>query len=405
MEPVVHRRESTESVIIQRQEEIDELCAQCRAEGRFAFDTEFVMEDRFEPEACLLQVATEQTVALIDPFLDLDLSALWQLVGDAKVETVVHAGQEDLALAVQHTGHVPRNIYDLQIAAGLAGYDYPISLQKLVQATRHIRLHKSKTLTDWRKRPLTDAQLQYAAEDVLYLLGARRHVQDRLERKGRIAWAEAEFQRFEDLTLYRRADEDKLFRVKGTGSLKGPQLAVVRDLLVWRDALAERYNRPARAVLKDHLLVEIARHELTSFDEVRDLRGINLRDTDIRKMAKVVSEALTTSPEKCPDAKPRDIVTAQEAVLTALSTAVVRSYCSEHKLAYGLVATQKSIRELIRHRTISEPADDGAVELLNGWRGKSVGLLLDDVLAGRRTVRVEPSNGTLAVHVVPAPEE
>ncbi len=286
----------------------------------------------------------------------------------------------------------------------MAGYDYPISLQKLVQATQHIRLHKSKTLTDWRRRPLTDAQLQYGAEDVLYLLAARRHIHDRLSRHNRVDWATAEFMRFEDITLYRRADEDKLFRVKGAGSLKGPQLAVVRDLLQWRDELAERYNRPARAVLKDHLLVEIARHEMSSFDEVRDLRGINMRDTDVRRMTKVVATALATPPEDCPAAKPRDAVTAQESVLTALVTAVIRSFCAEHKLAYGLVATQRTIRELIRHRTVGQPIKDKDVELLNGWRGASVGLLLDDVLAGRRTVRVEPINGTLAVHVVPAPD-
>ncbi len=95
---MVHRRASTEAVIIERQEQVDELCAQCRAEGRFAFDTEFVMEDRFQQEACLLQLATEETVALIDPFLDLDLRAVWELVGDPKVETVVHAGQEDLVM-------------------------------------------------------------------------------------------------------------------------------------------------------------------------------------------------------------------------------------------------------------------------------------------------------------------
>ncbi|MHC5111823.1 MAG: ribonuclease D, partial [Planctomycetota bacterium] len=242
------------------QHEIEALCLLCRKEGRFAFDTEFVMEDRYQPEACLIQVATSKTVSLIDPFLDLDLEPVWSLVTDADVEVVVHAGQEDLALAVQHIGLLPRRVFDVQLAAGLVGYDYPISLQKLVQATKHIRLHKSKTLTDWRKRPLTKAQLRYAAEDVLHLLEVQRILTKKLDRLSRLEWAREEFQRFEQHELYERAEEDKIFRVKGTGAMEGKQLAIVRDVLEWRDSVGHRYNRPVRIILKDHLIAEIARH-------------------------------------------------------------------------------------------------------------------------------------------------
>ena len=392
---------STQAAIIVSQDDVDTMCAQCRAEGRFAFDTEFVMEDRYEPEACLLQIATSKSVFLIDPFLDLNLQSVWELVGDPEVETVVHAGQEDLALAVQHTGNAPRRIFDVQVAAGLVGYEYPLSLLKLVQATRHILLHKSKTLTDWRKRPLAAAQLQYAAEDVQHLLEIHDLLHAKLSKLGRVDWAREEFARFEEITLYQRVEEDKIFRLKGTGAMKGRPLAVVRDVLAWRDRLAERYNRPARAVLKDHLLVEIARHGLASLEEIRDLRGINLRDSDIRRLGVVVRDALDSPSDQWPTQKPREIETPHETVLAALITAVVRSYCMEHHLAYSVVATQRSIRELIRHRAMGQPSDTDNVELLHGWRGRSVGVTLDDVLAGRRTVRIEPVDGNLAVHVTP----
>ena len=129
-----HRSQNSDLLMVERQTELDDLARRCRAAERFAFDTEFVMEDRFEAEVCLVQVATKDDVAIVDPLLDLDLSALWALVADPTVETVVHAGQEDLGLCVQHTGATPRAVFDVQIAAGLAGYDYPLSLQKLVQA-------------------------------------------------------------------------------------------------------------------------------------------------------------------------------------------------------------------------------------------------------------------------------
>lgn len=393
------RPSKTESVMVDTQDQVAEICAACRAQGRFAFDTEFVMEDRYLPEACLLQIATEDTIFLIDPFLELDLGDIWQLVTDPRVETVVHAGQEDLALAVQHTGQTPRRIFDLQLVAGLVGYEYPLSLQRLVQQSLHIRLHKSKTLTDWRKRPLTGDQLRYAAEDVAHLLRIRDKIGDRLGRMSREAWADEENARYEDITLYRRAEEDKLFRVKGAGSLKPRQLAIMRSLLAWRDQLAERYNRPPRVMLKDHLLVEIARHEITEFEDIRNLRGLNLRDNDVRIVGGEVRKALKTPPDSWPSPQPRQEETPNEAVLVALATAVVRSYCLEHKLAYGLVASQRSIKELIRHCVAGSKRRSKDIALLRGWRGETVGVMLDQVLTGQRTVHVEPVEGVLGVHV------
>ncbi len=389
------------ATLVNRQEQLLGLCDRCRAEGRFALDTEFVMEDRYASEVCLIQIATEQSVAVIDPFLDLDLRPVWGMVDDGDIETVVHAGQEDLALAVQHTSRVPRRIFDVQIAAGLVGYEYPLSLQRLVQSTLHVRMHKSKTLTDWRKRPLTEAQIQYGAEDVQHLLAIHDMQLARLQELDRLAWAREEFCRFEEMSLYIRAEEDRLARVKGAGGLSRQQLAVVRELLTWRDDLAAKYNRPIRAVLKDHLLVEIARHGIRTVNEIRDLRGINLRGSDVRQLAQVVQRAMDLPPEDWPSPKPRDVETPREAVLAALATAVVRTYCMEHDLAYSLVATQRTIRELVRHRTAGKPAEEENVELLRGWRGRTVGRMLDEVLAGRRTVRVEAVEGGLAVHVTP----
>ena len=388
-----------EPTLIKRQTQIKDLCARCREEERFAFDTEFVMEDRYESDVCLIQIATKRRVWIIDPFLDLDLSDVWGLVDDRQVETVVHAGQEDLALSVQHCGRVPRRIFDAQIAAGLVGLDYPMSLQRLVQATWHVRLHKSKTLTDWRRRPLTAAQIHYGAEDVVYLLNVYDILQDRLAKLGRFEWAEEEFKRFEDLTFYRRAEEDKITRVKGAGALTGRQLAIVHELLAWRESFAQRVNRPVRAVLKDHLLVEIAKHAMTEYSEIRSLRGLNLGDREVHTLCRVVKKALTIPSENWPTPKPREHETPRDASLVALITAVIRGYCLENELAYGLVATQKSIKDLIRARAAGSGGSHDDVDLLTGWRGRSIGKLVSDVLAGRRTVRIEWQNGEPVVAV------
>ncbi|UCE61040.1 MAG: HRDC domain-containing protein [Phycisphaerales bacterium] len=393
------RRGGPEATLIESQSQISQFCQRCGDEGRFAFDTEFVMEDRYESEVCLLQAAVADSVVIIDPFSKLDLSPLWGLVANDAIETVVHAGQEDLAIAVQYTEVAPRRVFDVQIAAGLVGFDYPISLQRLIQSMLHIRLHKAKTLTDWRKRPLTQAQIRYAAEDVAYLLTIREDLNKKLESLGRLDWAREEFRCLEELTRYRRAEEDRLLRIKGMGNLKSEKLAVAREIMHWRETLAKRLNRPARVVLKDHLLVEIAKHGLAEVSDIRDLRGMNLNQRNIHSLVEVIRNARKIPSSEWPEQKPRSVDAPRDAALLALVTAVARSYCLEHKLAYGLVATQKSIRELIRHSAFGRPSDGTGVELLAGWRGETVGAMLADVLAGKRTVRVEELDGERTVRV------
>ena len=389
---MTRRKDTTEPRLLEHQHEVDQLTAQCLAAGRFAFDTEFVMEDRFESEVCLIQVAVGDDVALIDPFLKFELGAFWALIADDRVEKVVHAGQEDLAISVQYTSSPPRRIFDTQLAGGLIGPDYPLSLQRLVQMILHIRLHKAKTLTDWRKRPLSAEQIVYAAEDVCHLLPVHRRLHDWLAQRQRLDWAREEFSRFEDLTLYRRVEEDRLLRIKGAGSLRGQELVILQALFRYRDEFAQRVNRPARVILKDHLMIEIARQGMIKFSDIRDLRGISLNDREVQNVCKVVKDALTIPQGEWPQSKPQEVEAPWEASILALATGVVRAYCLENELAYSLAATQKSIRDLLRLRTGSSLLRADELDLLHGWRGQTVGRLVDDVLAGRRAVRVHPAS-------------
>lgn len=393
-------RNNPEPVVFDRQEQVEELCLVCRQEGRFAFDTEFVMEDRYEAEVCLIQIATESSIALIDPFIEtINIEPIWGLIYDQKVETVVHAGQEDFALCVQHSGRVPRNVFDVQIAVGLVGTDYPLSLQKLVHQLLHVKLHKGNTLTNWRKRPLTQGQLCYAAEDVAYLLEMKKKLHSRLEKSGRRSWANKEFERFEDKTLYLKEEEEKLARIKGSGSLSGKQLAVLHELLGWREELAQILNRPARTVLRDYLLMEITKADLSSFQEIKDLRGINLNDKHIRLMCNLIKEANEIPPEKWPAIERRNVENASETAVIALITALIRSYCLENDLAYSLVATKKSISQMIRHHTNGQPAGPSEITLMSGWRGESIGNMIHEVLEGNSSIRVESHPGKKIIKI------
>jgi len=402
---LVKTRPAPEPLVVRRQSEIEDLCLACREEGRFGFDTEFVMEDRFEAEVCLVQIANRNTVALIDPLAGLNLDAIWNMVCDDRIETLVHAGQEDLGLAVQHTGRPPRRVFDLQVAAGLVGLDYPISLQRLVQSLLHVRLHKSKTLTNWRRRPLTEAQVRYAAEDVTHLLELHTKLQTKLQRLERAHWAEEEFQRIEDPACYRPVPEDRLQRLKGAGSLNGQQLAIAGRLLAWRDRTAQRINQPARILLKDHLLIEIAKHAIGEVAELRELRGLNLSERNARAVCQEVQEAMALPNSEWPTPKPREVETPREAALMALATAVTRSYCLDHDIAYGMVATQKAIKSLVRFSAGGQTEEQLDLRLLRGWRRETVGTMLHEVLTGRMLIHVEPATNGKALHVVPVEEK
>ncbi|GMU38687.1 MAG: HRDC domain-containing protein [Phycisphaerae bacterium] len=378
--------------MVTRSADLVEIAARARAAGRFALDTEFVMEDVYEPELCLVQMALPDGMFLIDALTKVDLAPLWDLVTDPAVETVVHAGQEDLAICAAAAGRPPRKVYDVQVAAGLVGPIYPISLSKLTQQVLHVRMHKSQTLTDWRKRPLTEDQLRYAAEDVAHLLPIRDKLHARLTKLDRVSWAEEEFAVFEQMPLYARPPEDRLRRVKGTGSLSGSELRAALDLMAWREELAGRLNRPARAVLKDHLLVEIARHGWTRMEQIRSLRGLNLRKDHLREMCEVLEKSAKQPP--APRTGHRSVRSEHplDGVLISLLTAVLRSEAARLDVAYSLLATKQAIQGVV------EPFVDGGLDklaesplLMRGWRGEAVGRTLRKILRGASAIQVNPS--------------
>ena len=176
---------ATEETLIPSPSQLQELVRHVPRGRRFGFDTEFVSEDTFEPVLCLVQVATRERLAVIDPQSVHDMTPFWDLVHDPALQVVMHAAGEDMRICLLRTGAVPRRIFDVQIAAGLVGHSFPLSLVNLVGQVLKITLPGSETRTDWRRRPLTTAQLRYALDDVRYLLDLADHLESELARLGR----------------------------------------------------------------------------------------------------------------------------------------------------------------------------------------------------------------------------
>ncbi len=371
------------SEMVANQTSLDACCARWREAGLLAFDTEFIRDDTFHAQLCLVQVAAGDEVVLVDPLADnLDLTPFWELIADDEIVTVVHAGKEDFELCLTESGQPPRRVFDVQIAAGLAGYDYPMSLSRLVDAVLRQRVAKGQTMTDWSRRPLAPEQLRYAVDDVAYLLRVYAKLQRRLKSRGRLAWAQEEFERFEDPLFYRPPSEDRVLKIKGAKRLDQRGLAALAGLIAWRERFASERDRPIRQLVRDDVLVEIAKRRPTGANELSLIRGFHLSRNakQIEDVLVVVRAAEALPAGELPERyEPREETPMMRAVTDVLS-AVLRSICWENGVSQELVGSQQRLRELVDwslRRVDEKPA------LLTGWRGKLVGEALIELLAGR----------------------
>lgn len=379
--------------IVSRPEELADCCAFLATRAHFGFDTEFIGEETYHPRLCLVQVATDDRLFLIDPLSAGPLDAFWKLVVDPGRIAVVHAGREEVRLCRLWTGLPPGNLFDLQLAAGLAGLAYPIGHGNLVGQVLGIPLAKRETLTDWRSRPLTPAQIRYAFDDVRYLLPLWRRLTARLEAANRLEWVREEFRR---LVATADPEEESLAekwrKLRGLGSLDRRRLAVVRALYQWREETAAQTNRPVRAICRDDLLIEIARRNPQRDRDLHVVRGLPKRD--LADIVRVATQAREMPPEQWPTAVDRDQDAPQVVMVTAVLNAVLADLCARRGLAQGLAATSNDVRQLVRSRYNEEPLPASSA-LAGGWRAAHILPELLDILEGRRSIRIaDPAAAT-----------
>ena len=388
--------------LVTEQRRLETLCRRWRRAGRLAFDTEFIRDDTYEAALCLVQVAFDGKVVLIDPTADLDINTFWDLVTDETVRTIVHAGKEDFEVCLRTTGRTPRNVFDVQIGAGFAGFGYPLSLARLVNATLHRRIAKGQTLTDWLRRPLTEEQLHYAVEDVKYLPAIHDLLERRLTETRRTAWARQEFAGFEDPLTYQRPAQQRLFKLKGTKRLDGLGLAVLERLIEWRDRWAEERNRPTRAMMRDDVLVTIAKRRPQRASELEILRGFpqSRKSKVVREILDVVQKAAATPKAEWPEPHQARDETPMTQVALSILSAYVRAVCHEEGLGHDLVGSTQRLRELLDY-LLGESKKRPL--LLTGWRRVFVGRRLTDLLEGRSELHLSGWPHDLRLHVVSHP--
>ncbi len=374
---------------ITTQAQLGELCERLAAATVIGFDTEFVSEDTYWSHLCLIQIATPDFLAVVDPLQLDDVTPFWEVLASPGHETICHAGREELLFSLHATGRRPNQLFDIQIAAGLVGFDYPAGYGTLVHRLTGHRPPKGETRTDWRRRPLSPQQMEYALSDVQHLLACRNKLHQRLEKLGRLHWMHEEMAAWQD-EIEAYLTRKRWRRVSGISGLSRKSLAIVRELWHWREEEAQRLNRPPKRVLRDDLLVEIAKRGTSDPKRIVAIRG--MERTGLQRaagaLAASVERAVQMPESEWPTTERREMPS-QLNLLGQFLSAALTSICHSASVAPSIVGTASDVRDLIAWRQGFGAADeDEPPALAQGWRAEVVGRLLEDLLEGRKSIRI-----------------
>jgi len=382
--------------------ELRQFCDAIAAAPCIAYDTEFISEDRYRPELCLVQVAADDQLAIIDPLAIDHMEVFWNRVAADGHVTVVHAGREEFLFCYRSVGRGPSGWFDTQIASGLASSDYPASYATLVQRWLKRSLRKGETRTNWRHRPLNSRQLEYALLDVTYLEPLYRRIKDRLDALQRGAWLAAELATWQH-DLQQEQAAKRWRRVSGQASMNRRQLAILRELWKWRDAESHARNIPSRRLLRDDLMVELARRESADPNQIRTIRGMDWRRLRgyIPAISECIAAAIALPDEQCPGRPCHRDRPAFNVLGQFLATAV-NSIARAAHVAPTMVGTVQDVRDLIAahlgYKTESPP------RLARGWRHEIVGQFIDQLLDGRMSIRITDPRSEQPLSFEPVPD-
>jgi ribonuclease D len=353
---------------------LDQLCARLSAEEFVTVDTEFMRERTYWPELCVVQLAGTHEVAVIDAQAEgIDLEPLGRLLADQAVMKVFHAARQDIEIFVLRFGAVPTPLFDTQIAAMVAGFGDQVGYDALVAGLTGHPIDKAHRFSDWSARPLSAAQIDYAAADVTHLRDVYQKLCARLAKDGRLEWVAEEMAALTDPALY-RADPDSAWERLRPRSANRRFLGRLQVLAAWREREAQRINIPRQRLLKDEALLEIAATAPADVEALARIRGISRGFAEGRTgtaLLEAVAEARAIPDADLPPAPPpRDALRASPALMSLLKV-LLAAKCEEHHVAPKLVATSEDIERLA-----GEESPD--IQALHGWRREVFG---DDALA------------------------
>jgi ribonuclease D len=356
--------------LIATQRELEEAVATLSKSDFVTVDTEFIRETTFWPELCLVQMASPDIAVLIDPLAaGIDLAPVFELMANEKVLKVFHAARQDIEIMFNLGGLIPHPVFDTQVAAMVCGFGESVSYDQLVQKVTGTRLDKSSRFTDWRRRPLSQQQLEYALADVTHLIDVYRHLAAELERENRAHWLNEEMEVLTARGTYDQHPDDAWRRLK-LRVRKPVELAVVQQVAAWREREARERNVPRGRILKDDAIYEIAQQAPKDADALGRLRSTPKgweRSAAAAGLLAAVNRALAIPREELPKL-PRHAQPAEGSNAAAeLLKVLLKLVAEDEGVAPKVLASSDDIER------IASEGEKAEVEALAGWRREVFG--------------------------------
>lgn len=355
--------------IVTNTADLKALIAELESAPYLALDTEFLRDQTYWPKLCLIQVASPDVAAIIDPLADgIDLKPFYELLKKPNIVKVFHAARQDIEIFQQQGGVIPNPLFDTQVAAMVCGYGDAASYETLARRIAGVEIDKSSRFTDWSRRPLSNKQLEYAIGDVTHLRKIYEVLDAQLKKTHREAWVADEIAALQSPELYAMNPANAWKRLKARTSSKR-FIALLAAIAEWREREAQTRDVPRGRVLKDEAILEIAAHPPESADALERIRAIPKGFANSR-MGKTLMEAIehgrhAPPPEGIEPERPRRKREPSQAAVDLLKT-LLRLRAEDANVAPRLIANADDIENLAA-------SEDEGIAALHGWRAEVFG--------------------------------
>lgn len=347
-----------------------------------AIDTEFLREKTYYAKLCLIQVEAEGNRACIDPLLIEDLSPFNDILHNPKIVKVFHAAHQDIEILLQVTGEMPAPIFDTQVAASVLGYGDQMGYARLVEQMLGKQLSKTQSRTDWTRRPLKEMQLEYAIDDVRYLAQMYPKMLEALTTQNRLSWLDGDFSRAINPETYAINARERWMKVRGNQVLNRQQLAVLVEFATWREEKAEKSNLPRKWIMSDDVLLDFARQQPATTEDMGDIRGINVDRTkkNHQLWLSLIKKGQDLPEAEWPELPRSKKPTATQNLLIDLLMLVIQLQAKKHGMTAAAIATRKQVAKMVQEKK-SRLSDD--------WRGELVNNEFSLILSGEMVLGLE----------------
>lgn len=384
-------------MLITSSSDLAAVCARLAKHPFVTVDTEFLRETTFWPKLCVIQLASTDEAVAVDALAPgMDLGPFFDLMVDPKVVKVFHAARQDVEIVWHLSKRIPQPLFDSQVAAMVLGYGDSISYDQLVQRTNGTQLDKTSRFTDWSKRPLSNAQIDYAIADVTHLRDIYVKLTGELEKRGRSDWVAEEMRVLTSPDTYRQEPERAWERFRNRVR-KPKELAVLMTVAAWREREAQARDVPRSRVLKDDSLFDIALTGPKTVEALGAMRSIPKgweRSRDGMALVEAVQAGLAIDPRTLPPIEKHRPQSQSQSATVELLKVLLKMVAEKHHVAAKVVATSDDLDRIAED-------DDADVGALKGWRRELFGEKALALKHGKLALAIERGRVTAVDRVPP----